>query len=88
MLSASRGRLVKDNTTKKAKINIRNWECGVVIPVPSSALPAETSTDAGARVADGLDMSVFDGYIPVPVVIPGEEYQGRRPWFYSEQQGN
>jgi Tyrosyl-DNA phosphodiesterase len=76
---------VTDSTTKKPKINIRNWECGVVIPVPLSALLAGNSTDDGAAVAEGLNMSVFDGYLPVPMIVPGEAYQGRRPWFYNEQ---
>lgn len=78
------GRLVKDNTTKKPKINIRNWECGVVIPVASSMLPVDWQADHEA-LADGPGMSVFDGILPVPMIVPGEEYQGRRPWFYSEQ---
>ncbi len=76
---------MKDTTTKKPKINIRNWECGVVIPVPSSMLPADKSTDYEAPVADGPCMSVFNGVLPVPMIVPGEEYQDRRPWFYSEQ---
>jgi hypothetical protein len=75
---------VKDNTTKTPKINIRNWECGVVIPVPSSMLPADRQIDHEA-LADGPGMSVFDGILPIPMVAPGEEYKGRRPWFYSEQ---
>jgi hypothetical protein len=75
---------VKDNTTKRPKINIRNWECGVVIPVPSPMLSADRHTDHEA-LADELGMSVFDGTLPVPMIVPGEEYRGRRPWFYSEQ---
>ncbi|KAE9374473.1 phospholipase D/nuclease [Stipitochalara longipes BDJ] len=75
------GRLVKDNTTKKPKMNIRNWECGVVIPVP--AQPTTAMTDGRDDFASGPDMSVFDGRLPVPMIVPGEEYQNRTPWFFS-----
>jgi hypothetical protein len=75
---------VKDNTTKKPKINIRNWECGVVIPVPPSMRPVDRQT-AHEALADGPGMSVFEGILPVPMIVPGEEYQGHSPWFYSEQ---
>jgi hypothetical protein len=74
-----RGRLVKGRggTTK---LNCRNWECGVVIPIPRSMPPAEE-----AGVSDQLGMSVFKGHVPVPMIVPGEEYGARRPWFYNEQ---
>ncbi|TVY39670.1 Tyrosyl-DNA phosphodiesterase [Lachnellula subtilissima] len=72
------GRLVKDRTTKEAKLNLRNWECGVILPV------------AGAEAQDQgqgpPSMEVFKDKIPVPMVVPGEEYSGRKPWFYTEQQ--
>jgi len=38
-----------------------------------------------AGVSDQLGMSVFKGHVPVPMIVPGEEYGARRPWFYNEQ---
>jgi hypothetical protein len=87
------GRLVRDKITKQPKLNIRNWECGVVVPVST---PASTDMEAGGkgkevdRGSDGSEagppgMDVFDGVIPVPMVVPGEAYGKKRPWFYSGQ---
>jgi hypothetical protein len=33
---------------------------------------------------EDMNMDVFQGYVPVPMVLPGEVYGARRPWFYSE----
>ena len=73
--------MVKDNTTKKPKMIVRNWECGVIIPVPAQG-PGIT---AGVGLGTGLDMSMFDGHLPVPMIVPGEDYQNRTPWFFSAQ---
>ncbi|OAL49081.1 phospholipase D/nuclease [Pyrenochaeta sp. DS3sAY3a] len=57
-------------------LNIRNWECGVVMPVPPSKLE---------ELRLGEDeippMSVFEGTIEVPFVIPGATYGNQKPWF-------
>ncbi|KAI9832074.1 MAG: hypothetical protein M1826_002402 [Phylliscum demangeonii] len=66
------GRLSLDRTTKAPKMNCRNWECGVVIPVSSTA--------AGADVG----MDVFSGLVPVPMRVPGRGYGSQLPWFGSE----
>ena len=29
-------------------------------------------------------MEVFKDKIPVPMIVPGEDYGGRKPWFYME----
>ncbi len=76
---------MRDKTSKEMKINLRNWECGVLISIPRSLAPAGEAADRVAGVGDRLDMSVFDGRIPVPMIVPGEEYGVRRPWFYNEQ---
>jgi len=87
------GRLVRDKTTKQPKLNIRNWECGVVVPVVTPALNRDIEAEGKGKTIDrGSDetrasppgMNVFDGVIPVPMVVPGEEYGRKRPWFYSE----
>jgi len=79
-LTRRRGRLVKDRTTKEAKLNLRNWECGVIFPVAG----AETQDQARGQGPPGME--VFKDKIPVPMIVPGEEYSGRKPWFYTEQQ--
>ena len=88
------GRLVRDRITKQPKLNIRNWECGVVVPVlttaPTRDMEAEgkgkeVDRDSYGPEAGPPGMDIFDGVIPVPMVVPGEEYGRKRPWFYSEQ---
>jgi hypothetical protein len=91
------GRLVKDGTTKQPKLNIRNWECGIVIPVP---MPMQhqhsgcTKTQGKEKKADKWadesqagppSMDVFLDVIPVPMIVPGEEYGGGRPWLYTQR---
>ncbi|KAI4674861.1 uncharacterized protein J4E84_010302 [Alternaria hordeiaustralica] len=56
-------------------LNIRNWECGVVMPVPESELQ-------GLKQDDVPPMSVFDGTIEVPFRVPADEYKGKQPWFF------
>lgn len=89
------GRLVKDRTTKQPKLNIRNWECGVVVPVPGhNRHPGGTGTEGKGKEVDNITngfeselrgMEIFDGVIPVPMVVPGEEYGRKRPWLYAER---
>lgn len=71
--SSSRGRLVKDRVSGEPKLNCRNWECGVLIPVE------------GEAVKSGLE--AFKKRIPVPMVVPGEAYgkaNSKRPWLFLE----
>ncbi|KAI4638687.1 hypothetical protein J4E93_009715 [Alternaria ventricosa] len=56
-------------------LNIRNWECGVVMPVPETKLQ-------GLKQDDVPPMSVFDGTIEVPFRVPADEYKGKQPWFF------
>jgi Tyrosyl-DNA phosphodiesterase len=88
------GRLVRDRTTKQPKLNIRNWECGVVVPVPAQASTRDMDGEGkGKEVDRGSNgpeagppsIDVFDGVVPVPMLVPGEVYGRKRPWFYSEQ---
>ncbi|KAI0399043.1 tyrosyl-DNA phosphodiesterase-domain-containing protein [Xylaria palmicola] len=67
------GRLVKDRASGKPKLNCRNWECGVLIPVE------------GAAAKSGW--GAFEKTIPVPMVVPGEAYgksKSKQPWFFLE----
>jgi hypothetical protein len=63
---------------RMGSLNIRNWECGVVMPVPAAKL-------------DGLErgvvpcMSVFEGTIEVPFRFPADEYEGKQPWFFRPE---
>ncbi|KAI0860975.1 tyrosyl-DNA phosphodiesterase-domain-containing protein [Xylaria cubensis] len=67
------GRLVKDRASGQPKLNCRNWECGVLIPIE------------GEAVKPGW--GAFDKKIPIPMVVPGEAYgksNSKRPWFFLE----
>ncbi|KAF2023382.1 phospholipase D/nuclease [Setomelanomma holmii] len=59
-------------------LNIRNWECGVLVPVSHERI-------AGLKISDGEvpPMSVFEGTIEVPFVHPGQPYGEKQPWFFK-----
>lgn len=66
------GRVTIDKTRKETKINCKNWECGVVMPV---LLDDDF---------DGMDvppMEVFEKHFSLPFEYPGEGYDGKEPWF-------
>ncbi|KAG9241786.1 tyrosyl-DNA phosphodiesterase-domain-containing protein [Calycina marina] len=72
------GRLVKDRISQQPKINIRNWECGVVISVPHPEIGSSTRTAP-------RDTDIFHQTIPVPMVVPGEQYgEDQQPWYYNQ----
>ena len=57
------------------KLTCRNWECGVILPVP---VPAHEGKVKG--------FEVFESVLPVPMVYPGKMYEGNRdlePWFFG-----
>ncbi|KAF2686821.1 phospholipase D/nuclease [Lentithecium fluviatile CBS 122367] len=64
---------------KEGVLSIKNWECGVVVPVPEEKLKR-------LRLGEGEvpDMNVFEGTVEVPFEYPGEEYRGREAWFYRD----
>ncbi|GFF59823.1 hypothetical protein IFM62136_04329 [Aspergillus lentulus] len=80
------GRLVQDKTTKQPKLNCRNWECGVLVPIldkdSSSDKVSDSTSGKGANEsADMLD--VFRDTVPVPMTVPGQRYgPGLKPWFF------
>ncbi|KAI2642772.1 tyrosyl-DNA phosphodiesterase-domain-containing protein [Xylaria nigripes] len=66
------GRLVKDRASQQPKLNCRNWECGVLIPME------------GESAEPGL--KAFENRIPVPMIVPSEAYgktHSKRPWCQS-----
>ncbi|OWO99911.1 hypothetical protein B2J93_6966 [Marssonina coronariae] len=77
------GRLVKDRATKEPKLNIRNWECGVVLPIPK--VSQDDAIDRPKGVQDPAGMDEVFGTLPIPMEVPGEAYGDRRPWFYNER---
>ncbi|KAH8600886.1 tyrosyl-DNA phosphodiesterase-domain-containing protein [Bisporella sp. PMI_857] len=73
------GKLVKDKITKEPKLNIKNWECGVIVLVP-------VISDAATNERPSKDgIGVFSGTIPVPMIVPGENYGRKSPWYFREQ---
>jgi hypothetical protein len=57
-------------------LNMRNWECGIVMPVSVERL-------RDMKLSDGEipSMGVFEGTIEVPFVYPGQPYGKKQPWF-------
>lgn len=67
-------KVLKDGTV--GGLNIKNWECGIVMPVPESSLEK-------LRLVDGEipPMKVFEAIMEMPFVYPGNEYGTKQPWF-------
>lgn len=90
-----RGRLVKDRSTGQPKLNCRNWECGVLVPVtaPGGRKYSLASNDTTATLdttsstelpAQQLPARIFQGTVPVPMKIPGADLtENRPPWFFQ-----
>ncbi|KAL2855450.1 tyrosyl-DNA phosphodiesterase-domain-containing protein [Aspergillus pseudoustus] len=92
------GRLVQDRSTKQPKLNCRNWECGVIVPVIRSKSATQQGTIASAGGTDqgtlsGADrkskveenthlLDNFTGTVPVPMRLPGARYEGSREPWY------
>lgn len=80
------GRLVQDRTTKQPKLNCRNWECGVLVPILDKDNPLDKvpDNDSGKRATESADMlDVFRDTVPVPMTVPGQRYgPGLKPWFF------
>lgn len=95
LLVVFRGRLVIDRKIKQPKLNCRNWECGVIVPVtqpkPSDQDAAESSKTG--KMAFNIEANkgnddlnrVFGDTVPVPMKVPAKKYDaGDRPWFFME----
>src|SRR5205085_998841 len=96
-LIQDRGRLVKDRT-KRPKLNCRNWECGVVIPI---AVKSEIQPELRQECVESLSpppslnekticrgpvsMEIFRDRVPLPMQYPGEAYGSKTPWFFTKQ---
>ncbi|KAK7213452.1 hypothetical protein V2G26_020630 [Clonostachys chloroleuca] len=91
------GRLVKDSKSGKPKLNCRNWECGVVLPVLEANGKARPTTKGASAVAtsssgtedDSRGSSnlgeLFASTVPMPMLVPGRLYgPNEEPWFYAD----
>ncbi|KAL9602859.1 MAG: hypothetical protein Q9219_001554 [cf. Caloplaca sp. 3 TL-2023] len=86
------GKLVQDRKEKRPKLNCRNWECGIVIPLRRAVTMDSQGEDkvltGRGEITRGSGNDerryIFEGLIPVPMEFPGEEYDGKEPWFYSD----
>ncbi|KAK9240946.1 tyrosyl-DNA phosphodiesterase-domain-containing protein [Lipomyces kononenkoae] len=76
MSESAWGKLVNDSVTKRLKLNVRNWECGVVLRVPSGA----TSEDQEMKSVE----ETFAGIVPTPMETTRTEYNNKLPWFFTE----
>jgi len=77
MSESAWGKVTFDRSRKEPKIGCRNWECGVLLPVSAEVLEKTSGADIPT-------MEVFKGLVDVPFKLPGEEYRGRDPWYYTE----
>jgi hypothetical protein len=79
MSESAWGKLVYDRKEKKWKLNCKNWECGVLLPVSTNG----AGTEAGN---DGIvDMEVFKNVAEPPFMYPGVEYGDSEPWYFMEK---
>ncbi|BAE61866.1 unnamed protein product [Aspergillus oryzae RIB40] len=78
------GRLVQERATKEPKLNCRNWECGVLMPVISKE-DAVSEQNKSPNDESGTMLDAFKGIVPVPMRLPAPQYgPNRKPWFNSE----
>lgn len=78
MSESAWGKLVYDRKEKKWKVNCRNWECGVLLPVSTEGVSDE---DGKGNV---VAMDVFRDVVEPPFMYPGIEYEDREPWYFME----
>lgn len=46
---------------------------------------SKTSANKLLAHDDPAGLEIFRGAVPVPMIVPGEEYGERKPWFMNEQ---
>lgn len=79
MSESAWGKLVYDRKEKKWKLNCKNWECGVLLPVKTEGAGVEAGKEGV------VDMNVFKNFVEPPFMYPGLEYEGREPWYFMER---
>ncbi|KAJ5570241.1 uncharacterized protein N7459_009671 [Penicillium hispanicum] len=89
------GRIVKDRATGQPKLNCRNWECGVLVPVTDGQdvkAASGSHGDEGVRAEADDELQsisspseIFRDIVPVPMKLPARSLgAGREPWFFME----
>ena len=79
---------MKDRFSGQPKLNCRNWECGVIVPI--TTVVNETQ-GVGGKTASSLQsqsqqlpVELFHDTVPVPLKIPGADLtESRPPWFFQ-----
>ena len=59
----------------------------MIVPVPTASRPGAPDggvVDGSAHGLNAPGMDVFQGYIPVPMIVPGREYGELRPWYFHD----
>lgn len=78
-----------DRSSKAPKLNLRNWECGVIIPIPSHQASDGRSLGAGTQsITYPISMSKIEKLVPVPMEHPGEPMNQKIPWFFMDEYVN
>ncbi|KAJ5205467.1 Tyrosyl-DNA phosphodiesterase [Penicillium cf. griseofulvum] len=81
------GRIVKDPKTKLLKMNCRNWECGVLVPIINEKKSGEKDKAAetqGTVPSAPLPAEVFGDTVPVPMRVPAVPLtENRKPFFFG-----
>lgn len=80
--------MTKDRVSKGPRLTCRNWECGVVIPMPNTNTKRKISTASSSEEMLGNNnnnmIEIFEeGHFPIPMVTPGKKYGHKKP--YSSQ---
>ncbi|KAJ5341665.1 Tyrosyl-DNA phosphodiesterase [Penicillium brevicompactum] len=75
------GRIVKDPKNKQLKINCRNWECGVIVPILTEKNLTQQPSE---REATSLSPERFQNIVPVPMRLPAPSLSDtRKPFFFG-----
>ena len=78
---------MRDRFSKTPKMNCRNWECGVIVPVqPLEGIDRTQPSTSLLGSSETRDLKVFESRIPVPIEYPGEVLGVRKPWFMSYEE--
>ncbi|KAJ6177970.1 hypothetical protein N7519_008431 [Penicillium mononematosum] len=81
------GRIVKDPKTKSLKMNCRNWECGVIVPIINEKKTGEKGKGPethGTVPSAPLPVEVFKDTVPVPMRVPAAPLsEHRKPFFFG-----
>ncbi|KAJ5932975.1 hypothetical protein N7516_007464 [Penicillium verrucosum] len=81
------GRIVKDPKTKQLKMNCRNWECGVIVPIIGDKKTQEKEKGPethGTAPSAPLPVNIFKDTVPVPMRVPAVPLsEDRRPFFFG-----